>query len=155
MQASATDAQHRAWCTALEARWHDEIPITASMGIAVDGYDGTTLCVRAALAQNINVHGSVFAGSLFSLASLCGWGLVYLQLLQHSTSGSIVFVDGHLRCLKPARDDIVATAAWSESAEAALHELHGRGRCRLTLWARVVSEGETVSEFSGEYAVRR
>jgi thioesterase domain-containing protein len=155
MLPSGADARRRAWCAALQGRWHDEIPITASMGISIDTFDGNTLAVRAALAQNVNVHGSVFAGSLFSLASLCGWGLIYLQLLQHDGSGSIVFVDGRLRCLKPARADIVATATWSGSAEAALKELLSQGHCRINLSARVDSGAGTASEFSGEYAVRR
>ena len=31
----------------LTATWHREIPIVAAMGVAVDGYDGRSLTVRA------------------------------------------------------------------------------------------------------------
>ena len=45
--------------TALERRWHDEIPLSAAMGLKiVDGDDGA-LSLHAPLAPNRNVHGTV------------------------------------------------------------------------------------------------
>lgn len=147
-------AGHDAWCRALEARWHEEIPISAAMGIAVEAFDGAGLRVRAGLAPNVNVHGTVFAGSLFSLASLCGWGLVYLKLLERGQAASIVFVEGRLRCDQPARTDISAAAAWTSAAEWALAALSREGRCRIVLDVDVEAGGRIVSAFNGEYAVR-
>ena len=47
--------------TALERRWHDEIPLSAAMGLKiVDGDDGA-LSLHAPLAPNRNVHGTGFA----------------------------------------------------------------------------------------------
>jgi thioesterase domain-containing protein len=139
---------------ALEARWHEEIPISAAMGIAVVGFDGNCLEVQAALAPNVNVHGTAFAGSLFSLAALCGWGLVYLQLQQEGLQGAIVFVEGRIRCLKPVRDDVSARCAWGSEAAAVVTALSTARRGRFLLNTRLDCDGEVVAEFSGEYAVR-
>jgi thioesterase domain-containing protein len=149
-----------ALCRALERRWHDEIPITAAMGISVTGFDGAHLEVRAALAPNVNVHGTAFAGSLFSLASLCGWGMVHLQIQmqmqmqRRGLTGSIVFVEGRIRCLAPVHDDVTARCTWSDDAGAALATLANAGRARIMLATRLDCGGDLAAEFSGEYAAR-
>ena len=56
------------------------------MGMAVGGYDGQTLTVRAPLAANRNLHGTAFAGSLFSACVLTGWGAVWLALRERGLS---------------------------------------------------------------------
>lgn len=139
---------------ALEARWHDDIPISAAMGIAVSGYDGARLELRAALAPNVNVHGTAFAGSLFSLASLCGWGLLHLQLEGRGLAGSIVFVEGSIRCLKPVRDDVQANCEWPPAAESALAGLGCGDRARFLLTTRLHCGGALAAEFRGEYALK-
>jgi thioesterase domain-containing protein len=154
MHESTTRHDWRALCRALEARWHNEIPISAAMGITVDGFDGTRLDLRAALAPNVNVHGTAFAGSLFSLASLCGWGLVHLQMQRRELAGAIVFVEGNIRCLKPVHDDVRARCVWSEAADAALATLATSGKARFRLPTRLHCGEDVAAEFSGEYAVR-
>ena len=57
----------------LTATWHREIPIVAAMGVTVDAYDGRSLTVRAPMQPNRNVHGTTFAGSLYSACVLTGW----------------------------------------------------------------------------------
>ncbi|MEQ8486658.1 MAG: YiiD C-terminal domain-containing protein [Pseudomonadales bacterium] len=141
-------------CRALEARWHREIPISAEMGVGVAGFDGTTLQVHAALAPNVNVHGTVFGGSLFSVAALCGWGQVYLQLQQQGLDASILFVGGSIRCLAPARDDMQADCIWTADAGNALATLPEAGRCRVHLSVAVDSGRARAAEFEGEYALR-
>ena len=69
-----------ALCDELTATWHREIPIVASMGMAVERYDGQSLTVRAPLQPNRNVHGTTFAGSLYSACVLTGWGAIWLAL---------------------------------------------------------------------------
>ena len=63
------------------------------MGIAVAGYDGLTLAVRAPLPPNRNLHGTVFAGRLFSVCALTGWGAVWLALRERGQDGVIFAAD--------------------------------------------------------------
>jgi len=139
---------------ALETRWHTEIPISATMGVRVHSFDGTTLETVAALAPNRNIHGTAFAGSQFSLASLCGWGQVWLQLEEAGLAGSIVFVQGAIQCVAPVRDAMVARCAWNETAAEALAALSSSGRARCHLDVRIESGDVIAAEFSGVYAVR-
>lgn len=139
---------------ALEARWHEEIPISATMGIRVHRFDGELLEVGAALAPNRNIHGTAFAGSQFSIAALCGWGQVFLQLNRAGSAGSIVFVDGQIRCLAPVRDDMVARCTWTELAETQLAMLADKPRTRIQLAVEIESGGTRAADFSGEYAIR-
>jgi thioesterase domain-containing protein len=142
------------WLHALETRWHTEIPISATMGVRVQRFDGTTLTTAAALAPNLNVHGTAFAGSQFSLASLCGWGQVWLQLQAAGLEGSIVFVEGSIRCLAPVRDAMVARCAWNGTAAQTLDTLRGTGRARCQLDVRIESGDVVAAEFSGVYGIR-
>ena len=43
-------------------------------------FESHRLTVEAELAPNVNVHGTAFAGSLYAIAALSGWGLVHLEL---------------------------------------------------------------------------
>jgi thioesterase domain-containing protein len=139
---------------ALETRWHTEIPISATMGVRVHRFDGTSLETVAALAPNLNVHGTAFAGSQFSLASLCGWGQVWLQLDAAGLEGSIVFVEGTIRCLAPVRDTMLARCAWNAAAAESLATLRGTGRARCHLDVWIESGAAPAAEFSGVYGIR-
>jgi thioesterase domain-containing protein len=139
---------------ALEARWHAEIPISETMGIRVHRYDGTTLETAAALTPNVNIHGTAFAGSQFSVAALCGWGQVHLHLAAAGIEGSIVFVQGTIRCRAPVREDMLARCVWTDAAGEALEQLHSTGRARIHLDVQVESGGTIAADFSGEYGVK-
>jgi thioesterase domain-containing protein len=145
----ATDRLHT-----LETRWHTEIPISATMGVRVHHFDGTTLETVAALAPNMNVHGTAFAGSQFSLASLCGWGQVFLQLDAAGLEGSILFVEGTIRCLAPVRDAMLARCTWNATAAEALATLRSAGRARCHLDVRIESGEVVAAEFTGVYGIR-
>lgn len=125
------------------------------MGIQVVDFDDSTLVIRAALRPNVNVHGSGFAGSQFSLASLCGWGLLHLQLTLQNLHASILFVDGHIECRRPVRADMVARCQSTDEVTAAMADLQTRGRARCRLTTQVESDGELAAEFVGTYGLKR
>lgn len=143
-----------ALCRELERRWHAEIPISAAMGVRVADFDGETLVIQAALEPNVNVHGSGFAGSQFSLASLCGWGLLHLQLALRQLHASILFVDGHIHCRRPVRSDMLARCRATDELTAAMATLESQGKARCRLSALVESEGEVAAEFVGTYGLK-
>jgi thioesterase domain-containing protein len=140
---------------ALEARWHTEIPISAVMGIRVLRFDGAELVTAAPLASNVNVHGTAFAGSQFSVASLCGWGQIWMQLAARDWAGSIVFVGGDIRCLLPVDADMEARCRWTDSAAAAFAALENDDRARVSLDVELTVSSRVAARFSGEYGIRR
>ncbi len=142
-------------CAELEQTWHEEIPISKAMGIRVMDFANDQLVVRAELEPNINVHGTAFAGSLYAIAALCGWGMTWLQLKTRHIDGSIVIADGHIHYERPVKEPIVATCRFilSDQSEA-LARLKSQGKTRFNLECVVRANGNDAARFTGEYAVR-
>jgi len=70
---------HATLIAELENTWYTRIPITKAMQAKVQSFDGNVLVVEAALEPNINLHGTAFAGSLYTVSALTGWSMVHLQ----------------------------------------------------------------------------
>jgi thioesterase domain-containing protein len=135
----------------LQSIWHSRIPISKAMGIQVTSYDGMTLSARAGLAENVNVHGTAFAGSLYAIAALCGWGITWLKLKEAGLEGSIVIASGHIDYARPVSGDIEVACRFDAEAQlAAMDKLRATGRCRFEL---AVEIGAGAARFNGNYAV--
>lgn len=142
-------------CAELQATWHHDIPPTAPMAVAVAGYDGQTLTVQAPLAPNRNLHGTAFAGSLYSVCVLAGWGATWLMLRQRELAGTVVVADSRIEYRKAVAGDIVCRCAPEpDNFEAALAEFLRSGRARLALTCTIESAGKTAVAFEGSYAIR-
>lgn len=100
--ASMDDILHRPdWCAQLQQAWYQHIPLSEKMGVRVSQYTGQRFVTTMPEAGNQNPHHTLFAGSLFSLATLTGWGLIWLLLRERQLGGTIVLADAHIRYSKP------------------------------------------------------
>jgi thioesterase domain-containing protein len=139
----------------LQRIWHREIPISAAMGIEVVEFANDRLVVRAPLAANVNVHGTAFAGSLYAIAALCGWGMTWLQLKARAIDASIVIADGHIHYAAPVDAAIDASCEFGGAAlDAAMGRLTSAGKARFPLECAISCRGTEAARFSGDYAVR-
>ena len=139
---------------ALEHTLHSEIPLSQAMGIRVTNYDGASLCLTAPLAPNINHKSTAFGGSLYSVAVLCGWGLLHIKLAEMGCRKHIVIQDGHIRYLLPVNTDMQAECRLDGSAfERFTQTLKKHGRARLALNASILQNGRTAVTFIGSYVV--
>jgi len=142
-------------CAELQRTWHAEIPISAAMAIEVVEFANDRLVVRAPLAPNINVHGTAFAGSLYAIAALCGWGMTWLQLKTRHIDGSIVIADGHIHYAAPVQQEIIASCRFDGADLAtAMARLIGTGKTRFKLDCAIDAHGIEAARFTGDYAVR-
>jgi thioesterase domain-containing protein len=141
----------------LGTTWHEEIPLTRAMALEPVSWRDGTLTVAADLAPNVNVHGTAFAGSLYSIAALSGWGLVHLELERADVAGSIVIADGRIRYQRPVTERIVARCTLATAdREAGLRALAGpAGKARFSLTSVIECDGRPAAEFEGVYAVLR
>jgi thioesterase domain-containing protein len=140
--------------TALEHTLHDEIPISLAMGIRVANYDGASLRLTAPLAPNINHKSTAFGGSLYSLAVLCGWGLLHIKLAELGLKKHIVIQDGNIHYLRPVNADMQAECRLDETAfKRFLHTLKRHGRARLVLDTSIQQNGQAAVSFKGSYVV--
>ncbi len=143
-------------CVELQSTWHAGIPVAAAMGVEVAGFADDELVVRAGLDPNINVHGTAFAGSLYSIAALAGWGLAWLKLRDAGFDGQIVLAEGHIQYLTAVAEDVVCRCRFDP-------ELHGpklaalarSSRTTLRLHCEIDAGGGPAVRFEGLYAIRK
>lgn len=125
---------------ALDAHYRSMPPV-AAMDIAIAGRDveSDTLTLRAPLTLNVNDKGCAFGGSLVSLMTLAGWGLVTLRCRQLGIDADVYVADSEVRYLAPLYTDLEACAGladgtgWRQFDEA----LRSRGRARVRIAASV------------------
>jgi thioesterase domain-containing protein len=139
---------------ALERILHDEIPLTRAMGVRVAAYDGNLLRLTAPLTPNINDKGTAFGGSLYSLAVLCGWSLLYLKVKEAGLAYNIVIQEANVLYLLPVSGDLSAECSIDNEAIAQLYAaLNTRDRARLPLTVVIKQNERPAFEFSGRYVV--
>ena len=130
------------------------LPPLAAIQARVAAYDGQRLHLTAPLAANVNDKGSAFGGSMTSLMTYAGWGLVTLQLQQAGLRADVFVADSTVRYLKPLYAELRAEAvlAPEQSWELFLATLAQRGRARIHLQARMIgTEGEVMADLAGRY----
>ncbi len=141
-------------CTDLQAIWYQQIPLSKAMDMRIVDFADNTLTCCASLAPNVNVHGTAFAGSLYAVQALTGWGMMHLQLRLHELDASIVIANGQIDYAKPVAEEIVVSCSFA-GQEAAMDTLQKSGKGRFQLTSKVqLSDGSRAGSFSGLYAVR-
>ncbi|MEP7043875.1 MAG: YiiD C-terminal domain-containing protein [Dokdonella sp.] len=127
---SSTDA-----CAALERELLADIPLARAMALSVSGYAAASLTLAAPLAPNVNDKGCAFGGSLASLMTLAGWGLLKLAVDARALDCDIYVQDSTVRYLAPVWQDFSAVARLDDAESfdeffAAL-DARGKGRVRV------------------------
>ena len=134
------------------------MPPVAALGLRAEAYDGLTLRLRAPLAANINDKGCAFGGSLASLLTLAGWGLVTARLGEAGLQADVYVADSEVRYKAPLFDDLVAEAVLAEGEDwdAFVATLRQRGRARITLDATVgLPDGTVATSLRGRFVAKR
>ncbi|MGB3724601.1 MAG: bifunctional GNAT family N-acetyltransferase/hotdog fold thioesterase [Glaciecola sp.] len=143
---------HPLWCKELQNTWHEQIPISEHMGIKLHQYTERTIETRASLNKNINLHGTMFAGSIYSLATLTGWGMIFLQLKQKGLSGEIVLGDASIHYHKPV--SMKPRAICNIESVRGKFELLPKGKkCPVALTVDIHDNDKPVAAFTGQYWV--
>lgn len=141
-------------CTELQSIWRDEIPLAAAMAIEVVSFADTQLLVRAPLAPNTNVHGTAFAGSLFSICVLTGWGRVWLALRREGLDGHIVVADSQIKYRKAVAGEILSRCAFDGDADRAnVAAFADSGRASWQLTCTIDGASAPAVTFEAKYVV--
>ena len=133
------------------------MPPVAALGLRIVDATGDRLRLQAPLAPNINDKGCAFGGSLASLMTLAGWGLIVLRLAEAGLEADVFVADSEIRYRAPLFADLDATAqlAEGESWDVFLATLRNRGRARLSVLAVVgLPEGGVATEGLSRYAAK-
>ncbi len=126
---SATDLQNKIQST---------IPLSEAMQFEIVELTEKSILVQAPLSPNVNIHGTGFAGSIYSLAVLCGWAMATHIIDLLGIDADLVVSKAEIRYRKPVNGDIECRCEVSESEINQLAgEFENKGRSRLVLDIRV------------------
>jgi thioesterase domain-containing protein len=134
------------------------MPPVRALGLRIGDYDGARLRLDAPLAANVNDKGSAFGGSLASLMTLAGWGLMSLKLGEAGFAAEVYVQDSQLRYLKPLYDDLRIEARLAPGEDwhpfVAAYAQRGKARAQLVAEARDAQD-QVVTAFEGRYVALR
>lgn len=130
---------------------HARIPLTRAMGVRVIASDERGLVVEAPVELNSNHLQTAFGGSINAVATLAGYGLLWLEI--HDQPADVVVRESSIRFHRPIRRVIRAICARpAEATLAAFHEtLRAKGKARITLKVRVEEDDCLAAELEGTF----
>lgn len=138
----------------LEAYLHEQIPISAAMGVGVTESSPDRIVLRAPLSLNRNHLGTFFGGSLHTLPTLACYSGLWSILRASGSDGHVVVKSSSADYLHPVTGDPRAVWMRPDAAEieSFLLTLRRRGRARIALSAVVESpEGLPSVEYRGVF----
>ncbi len=149
---------------ALELFLHEMIPLAKAMGVGVEVSDDRALVLTAPKEQNKNSLNTAFGGSLVSLATLAGYGVVWELMKGESKSEKpekpvwhIVVKESRAAYRRPVIGDLRAIC--ERPAQAAIAEfkeaLARYGKAKLKLRAAIVENGNVAVDVHAAFVVSR
>ena len=120
----------------LTLKIREHIPLSRSMEFCIDVLDLEGIKVSAPLSPNINIHGTGFAGSIYSLAILTGWALATHVMQEMQIEAELVVGKAEIRYRAPVIGDLECSshceqAARDDFSQGVLHQ--GKGRLDLKI----------------------
>jgi thioesterase domain-containing protein len=139
----------------LEKTLHEEIPLTREIGIAVTSASPQLIELAAPLAPNINHKCTAFGGSLYAVAVLAGWSMVFARLHAAGLHAHIVIQDAQIEYLLPVVETINARCELTSDAEfdRCLRLFSRKGRGRIALDVQIVTQQGVAVRFCGNYVI--
>ena len=149
---------------ALKTFFAQHLPITQFMGLEVESYDGDTLILTAPLAPNINDKQTAFGGSLYNVAVMACWGMVYLKTQERKIKCNQVVAEGHVKYIAPVNGKLraICHAPNEEELERFFNHFADTGRAKIELQS-VIYDDENITKidrkikpamkFTGAYAI--
>lgn len=146
------DANDTAAAT-LQAEILEHIPLAGAMQLAVSRYTGAEIEMTAPLAPNINDKGCAFGGSMASLLTLAGWGLIELNLRTRGLACDIYVGDSTVRYTDPVWDELRGVARFAEAGalDALLAGLHERGKGRADVICEIAGEDRPAATLGARF----
>ena len=132
-----------------EEFFHQQIPLTRAMGLRVTADESGGFAVEAPVALNYNHLHTAFGGSINAVATLAGYGVLWVGL--RNDGAHFVIRESRIRFLRPIRETIRAVCEQPDPKQ--MEELRltfrAKGKARITLQVRVEESGITAASFEG------
>jgi thioesterase domain-containing protein len=132
---------------ALEQKIRTAIPLAAAMQFSIKSLSLDEIEVVAPLEPNINIHGTGFAGSIYSVAVLTGWALCTHLMDEFEIVGELVIGKAEISYRAPVTSALASRCRVSvEQREAFIGGLRARGKGKLVLLVEVGDRPEALLE---------
>jgi thioesterase domain-containing protein len=110
------------------------IPLSEAMQFTIERLELEQIRVTAPLSPNINIHGTGFAGSIYSLAVLTGWALCTHIIDELGLDAELVVAHAEIAYRAPVKGDLDCRASTDAAQrDAFLQSFRERGKARLVL----------------------
>ena len=138
-----------------EEFFHRRIPLTRAMEVHVISTDETGFAVEAPVRPNHNHLGTAFGGSINAVATLAGYGLLWLELREETAE--VVIRESSIRFLQPIRETIHAVCERPDAEELRNFKIafRAKGKARIALRVQVLENDELAAEFKGTFVALR
>ncbi|QLI82827.1 YiiD C-terminal domain-containing protein [Chitinibacter fontanus] len=139
----------------LKKTLHEEIPLTREICISVITASPQLIELSAPLAPNINHKCTAFGGSLYAVAVLAGWSMVFARLHAAGLHAHIVIQDAQIEYLLPVVETINARCELVSNVEfdRCLKLFSRKGRGRIALDVQIVTQQGLAVRFCGNYVI--
>ncbi len=138
-----------------EQFFYEKIPLTRAMGVKVEAFDHEKLILTAPLEANHNHLGTAFGGSLGALATLAGYGLLWLELADRDCH--IVIRSSSISFERPVHGTLRAICHHPEETELAdfKHTFLKKGKARIRLHVTIENDDQVCVLFEGIFVAIR
>ena len=99
----------------LEARIRQHIPLSAAMEFSILDLEPGLIRVAAPLEPNVNIHGTGFAGSIYSVGILTGWALATHILDGVGSGAQLVVARAEIRYRSPVTGSLECSCTASKA----------------------------------------
>ncbi|WP_158278865.1 YiiD C-terminal domain-containing protein [Leucothrix arctica] len=124
---------------------HESIPLSEAMHFNIEVLADQSITVVAPLTPNINVHGTGFAGSLYSLAALSAWALTTHLINQAGLKADVVMASAEIRYRRPIQSEIRCQCECMPVVSLTfIKHLKRKGRARLSLMVELGDNADVV-----------
>ena len=134
----------------LQQLWHQKIPLSKAMNINICYFDQEILMTNCEPSFNKNLHNTMFAGSIYTLATLTGWAWVYFALQAQSQQADIVLAEGNIRYIAPLGGIAHAQTSLNLVTGSVAPLLDGKN-ARFNIDVEVCCGDKVVALFTGSY----
>jgi len=134
---------------------YSQIPVTKFMGIELSSFDGESLTLKAPLDKNINHRFSAFGGSIYSVAVLAGYGMVFLKLRELNLNPHIVIHKSNVVYTAPIEEDFEAVCKIGnkEEFDSFIQYYLDNKKSRIELLTNVIINDKIAFTLNAKYVI--
>ncbi|WP_297103621.1 YiiD C-terminal domain-containing protein [uncultured Devosia sp.] len=137
--------------TALAEYLYLHMPLSRAMAVSVIEASAESVALHVPLEPNVNVHGTMFGGSISTAMLLAAWSVLHLRLEANVTC-DLVVQRNQTDFLKPVSGPAQAIAHLDDADWAGfIQQLKRHGKARRTVSATLVFEDAIAARFTGEF----